>query len=175
VARKPTTESTAAAATEPAPANPPHRPPLYLEQYAPAATKLCEFGGTDIDLAEAFGVTDRTIRSWRLRYPEFAAACKAGKALWDDQVEEGLRRRATGYDYQSEKVYCEGGKVTRVPITVHVPPDGWAAFKWLINRRPDQWRDKVDVLATLKPAEVSSEPLTAEQWDEQYGSSRRAN
>jgi hypothetical protein len=175
VTRKPTPESTAAAGTEPA-ANPPQqRQREYEPKYAPIAVKLCELGAADIDLAEAFDVNDRTIRKWRMRYPEFAAACKAGKALWDDQVEEGLRRRATGYDYQSEKVYCEGGKVTRVPITLHVPPDGWAAFKWLINRRPDQWRDKVDVLATLKPADVSSQPLSPDEWDEQYGTPGRAN
>lgn len=147
----------------------------YERKLAVTATKLCQLGATDIDLAEAFGVADRTIRRWKLQHAEFGQACKAGKALWDDQVEEGLRRRATGYDYQSEKIYCEGGKVTRVPTTVHVPPDGWAAFKWLINRRPDQWRDKVDILAFAKPADVSSQPLTADEWDEQYSSSRRAN
>lgn len=148
------------------------RPTDYLPAYVEPARKLCAMGATDIDLAEAFGVSDRTIRRWRLAQPEFADACRAGKALWDDGVEEALRRRATGYDYESEKVYCEGGKVTRVRIIEHVPPDGWSAFKWLCNRRPDLWRDKVDVMATVRPADVTSNPLSPDEWDRQYGGTR---
>jgi len=154
---------------------PPKTDPLppqteYLPQFATAAEKLCKLGATDLDLAEAFDVSDRTIRRWRLAHEDFAQACKAGKALWDDGVEEALRRRATGYDYMSEKIYCEGGKVTRVKIIEHIPPDGWSAFKWLVNRRPDQWRDKVDVMATVRPADVSGEPLSADEWDKRFGS-----
>lgn len=149
--------------------------PKYDPRFAIAAAQLCRLGATDVMLAEAFAVSDRSIRAWRCEHPEFAEACKGGKALWDDQVEAALLRRATGYEYESEKIYCEAGKVTRVKIIEHVPPDGWSALKWLCNRRPDQWRDKVDVMATVRPADTSSEPLSPDEWDKRFGAPRRAN
>ena len=159
----------------PPPSDPTPDPPRnngseYLPQFVAVAAKLCGMGATDMDLAEALGVSSRTVKRWRVAYPDFAEACKAGKALWDDGVEEAFRKRATGYEYESERVFCTDGKVMRVPIIEHVPPDGWSAFKWLVNRRPDVWRDKVDVMATVRPADVSAEPLSADEWDKRFGS-----
>jgi hypothetical protein len=34
------------------------------------------------------------------------------------------------------------GKVIRVPVIVHVPPDTTACIVWLKNRQPDRWRDR---------------------------------
>lgn len=59
---------------------------------------------------------------------------------WDQfgQQVTGTFRRATGYTYDSEKVFHTG---KRMPVVEHVPPDVGAAVKWLQNRRPDQWRE----------------------------------
>lgn len=149
------------------------RPSSYAPGFVEVARRLCDkLGATDMDLARWFEVDERTIRRWRVEHPEFAAACKLGKDPADDRVERSLYHRAVGYTYEAEKIYCEGGKVTRVPYIEHVPPDAWSAFKWLINRRPDTWRDKVDILATVKPADVSAEPLTPDEWDRRHSPSR---
>ena len=34
----------------------------------------------------------------------------------------------------------------KVPYTEHVPPDTTAMIFWLKNRRPEQWRDKREVV-----------------------------
>ena len=48
-----------------------------------------------------------------------------------------LFSRATGYPYETEKVFQQRGKVVRATITEHVPPDTTACIFWLKNRRPD--------------------------------------
>jgi hypothetical protein len=63
--------------------------------------------------------------------------------LADERVTRSLYQRANGYDYDSEKVFCNAaGEVTRVPVKVHVPPDTVACIFWLKNRRKDLWRDR---------------------------------
>jgi hypothetical protein len=120
------------------------RPPEYREEYAAEAVKLCELGATDEDLAYFFEVSWRTIKRWEGRYPEFNKALKRGKEAADDRVERSLYSRATGYTFDSEKVFNNDGLITRAKITEHVPPDVTACIFWLKNRRPAEWRDKTD-------------------------------
>ena len=117
----------------------------YCEEYAVQARKLCQLGATDHDLAEFFGVTTVTIWNWQSRHPEFFAALKRNKEAADDRVERSLYSRATGYTYESEKVFTtKDGEVIRVPILEHVPPEVTACIFWLKNRRASEWRDKTD-------------------------------
>ena len=53
--------------------------------------------------------------------------------------------RAVGYSYHSEKFLQYEGQMIRAPIVEHVPPDVNACRLWLMNRRPDKWRDKPEV------------------------------
>jgi hypothetical protein len=124
------------------------RPSLYKPEYARVAKSMCLLGATDVDLAEAFDVNTSTIWRWQARYPEFCNALRVGKAEADDRVERSLYQRAVGYTYDSEKLFCYEGEVTRAEIVEHVPPDVGAAKLWLHNRRPDKWREKVDVEQT---------------------------
>lgn len=41
------------------------RPPTYKPEYAKQAAKLCELGATDLDIAEFFGVSVRTVYRWK--------------------------------------------------------------------------------------------------------------
>ena len=54
-----------------------------------------------------------------------------------------------------------------VPVKVlyreHVPPDVTACIFWLKNRRPDLWRDRHDLAATVKTPE-DTRPVQ-EQWN----------
>lgn len=122
------------------------RPSSYKPEYAAQAEKLCLLGATDDDLADFFGVSDRTITRWAIVYEDFCRSIKIGKAASDDRVERSLFRRATGYTYDAVKIFMPGGAQEPVyaPYREHVPPDTGAMIFWLKNRRRGEWRDKPD-------------------------------
>lgn len=121
------------------------RPSSYKPEFAEQARKLCELGATDIEIADFFEVSDRTVYRWQLKYPEFCQALKAGKDAADERVERSLFHKATGYTFESEKIFQHQGEIIRAPIREHVPPDTTAMIFWLKNRRPAAWRDKTEV------------------------------
>jgi hypothetical protein len=118
------------------------RPAEYKPEFAKQAAKLCKLGATDFELAEFFEVDTRTIYRWKNTFPAFCQAVVAGKKKADDRVERALFNRAVGYTYESEKLFCYEGVVTRAQTIDHVAPDPGAAMNWLKNRRPDKWREK---------------------------------
>lgn len=121
------------------------RPTAYKPEFAEQARKLCEFGATDIELADFFKVNVATIYRWRNSHPEFCEAVKVGKDACDDRVERSLYQRAVGYTFESEKVFQFQGQIVRAETREHVPPDAPAALNWLKNRRGEVWRDKQDI------------------------------
>ena len=121
------------------------RPSLYRPEFAEQAEKLCKLGATDVDLADFFDVSVYSIMRWKTRYEEFGKALKVGKGEADDNVERSLYSRATGYTYDSEKIFHYQGEIIRAPIQEHVPPDTTAQIFWLKNRRPEEWRDVQNV------------------------------
>lgn len=118
-------------------------PSTFKPEYVEQATKLCQMGATDADLANFFKVAERTIYRWAGTKPEFAAALKVGKEVADDRVERSLYHRACGYSHPEVHVSNYQGEITLTPITKHYPPDTGAGIFWLKNRRG--WRDKVDL------------------------------
>lgn len=120
-------------------------PPFaYKPEFVEQAAKLCALGATDMELADFFGVTWRTIYRWKNSYPKFAAAMQEGKDAADARVQRSLYQRAVGYDHDSVKIFLprNSRKPVMVPYVEHVPPDITAGQYWLNNRRPDQWRNK---------------------------------
>ncbi len=128
---------------------------------ADQARKLCQLGATDYELADFFEVTVRTIHRWKHAHPAFNEALKAGKDAADDRVERSFYNRAVGYSYDSEKIFHYQGDITRADCVEHVPPDPSAAFNWLKNRRPDQWRDRQERHHTGHIATNPEDPDTA--------------
>lgn len=120
------------------------RPSKYAGKFAGQATKLCELGATDWEIASFFGVDVRTIYRWQTQHPEFCHALKVGKGEADERVERSLFHKANGYSFQAVKIMQDKGTIIKVPYTEHVPPDTTACIFWLKNRRPEQWREKVD-------------------------------
>jgi hypothetical protein len=119
------------------------RPSGFKKEFVEQARKLCQLGATDVDLADFFKVSDRTIYRWQTQFPEFCQALKAGKEQADDRVERSLYHKAVGYTFDSEKVFQFQGVVVRADTKEHVPPDTTACIFWLKNRRPEMWRDRV--------------------------------
>ena len=107
-------------------------------------------GLTKEAIAHNCGVHRSTLNEWEKNYPDIADALKRGKDVADILVENALFRRATGYVYTEVKVEYECGvEIKRTEITKEVPPDVGAQCFWLKNRRPDRWRDKQQVEASV--------------------------
>ena len=120
---------------------------LLLESWA-------RTGLTDEQIAHNMGIARQTLYQWRKKYKVIDDTLKKGKEIVDIQVENALRKRALGYEYNevtisTEKipVYRDGEtimmeKTLRKVTTKMVVPDVTAQIYWLKNRRPNQWRDK---------------------------------
>jgi hypothetical protein len=130
----------------------PGRPSEYKAEYADQAEKLCLLGATDIEIADFFEVTARTIYRWKNTFPEFCQALKAGKEKADERVERSLYQRAIGYSHEAVKIFMPANAPAPVyaPYREQFPPDTAAAIFWLKNRRPDEWRDKTQQELTGK-------------------------
>ncbi|MGY4398275.1 transcriptional regulator with XRE-family HTH domain [Sphingomonas sp. UYAg733] len=117
------------------------RPSTFKPAYVRQAKELYAEGLTDRELAEAFGVSRRTIFRWRAAYPDFAEATKLGKSVADDRVERALYERAIGYEEEAVRVYHPAG--AEEPVIVRykreVRADVPAALQWLRARRPEVW------------------------------------
>jgi hypothetical protein len=109
------------------------------------------------------GVAYSTFKDWLNRFPALLAALKKGKAPVDFEVENALLKRALGYEYVETTTEIEeiptnrkdedGNIIFRQKkhikkTTKQVLPDVTAQIYWLKNRRPDKWRDKVEVPIT---------------------------
>ena len=116
------------------------RPSLYRPEYAKQAEKLCsKFGATDLDLADYFEVSERTIYNWKNDYPDFLHALKS-KKLSDARVERSLYERAIGYSHPEDKIFNNNGRELIVETMKHYPPDTGACVVWLANRQPERWK-----------------------------------
>ena len=111
-------------------------------------------GLTDEQIAANCGITATTLYDWKNRFPKISEALKKGKEVVDIQVENALLKRALGYRYEEvtrEKTLdpATGFSCLTVTkkVTKEVAPDTTAQIFWLKNRRPNQWRDKVEAVA----------------------------
>jgi len=107
-------------------------------------------GLTDEEIATKCGICRDTLYEWKKRFPDISDALKKGKDAADIEVENALFKRATGYTVVETRVEYEFGvEIKRVEITKEVPGDVGAQCFWLKNRRPDKWRDKQQVEASV--------------------------
>lgn len=120
------------------------RPTAYSPAFCDEARTLCEGGATDVDLADHFGVEISSIKRWKNKHEAFRTALKLGKDAADDRVVDSLYHKAVGYSFDAVKIFNANGAPLIVPYREHVAPDTTAAIFWLKNRRPAEWRDKVD-------------------------------
>lgn len=122
------------------------RPTAYKEEYDEQAYRYCLLGATDKFLADAFGVSEQTINTWKKQHPSFLESLKSGKIEADARVAESLYKKATGfYREDAVKIFMPAGAETPVyaQYTEYYPPDTGAAFIWLKNRAG--WRDRQEV------------------------------
>lgn len=109
-------------------------------------------GLTDKQIAYNIGINVCTLYDWKNNYSDISNALKKGKEVVDRQVENALLKRALGYSYIEKRVKKEFGEVVEETlIEKEVVPDTTAQIFWLKNRKPEQWRDKVENVNINQP------------------------
>ena len=122
------------------------RPTKFKPEYIEQSRKLCLLGMTDKEMADFFGVSERTLHGWKKSQPGFLQSLKSGKDLADAEVASKLYHRATGYEHADLDIRVIDEKIVKTKLVKHYPPDTTAAIFWLKNRNPGRWRDKPDAL-----------------------------
>lgn len=127
------------------------RPTDFREAYVDSAKKLARLGATDKEVADFFDVDVRTIYRWKNAHTKFSQSLKAGKDEADDRVERSLYHRAIGYEQDAVKIFMPAGadEPVHAAYVEKVAPDTTAAIFWLKNRRPEEWREKVEHTGNL--------------------------
>lgn len=122
------------------------RPSLYHAGLPSAVYRMALLGATDAEMSAVIGVDVSTFDSWKTKHVEFSQALKDGKTAADGHVAQALYHRALGYSHEAVKIFLPAGaeEPVVVPFSQHYPPDTGAAKHWLNNRRPQNWRERVE-------------------------------
>ena len=109
-------------------------------------------GLTNEQIAKNLGIGKTTFYKMIKEHSELSEHLKKGKEVIDYEVENALLKRALGYKYEEktyESIYdkeldMHTERLTK-RVTKQVAPDTTALIFWLKNRKPKQWRDKIDI------------------------------
>ena len=113
----------------------------FNEKIRDTIIRLVEEGKTDKQVAEAIGVSKRTLSNWKGNHSDLLQAVREAKLTADELVEMSLYRKAIGWEKMA--------------------PDTTAAMFWLRNRQPKKWREKTESDTQVNITNVNS--LTDEQ------------
>lgn len=102
-------------------------------------------GLTDEQIAKNIGISRASLYEWKKKEIDISDALKKGKEVVDFEVENALLKRALGYTItiQEDKL-DKNGRVHTLEKEVHIPADTTAQIFWLKNRKPNNWKDKVE-------------------------------
>lgn len=127
----------------------------FKPEYVDLAYKYCLLGADQAKLAEFFGCHLNTITNWKKEYPDFEDAISRGGVRADAEIAHALYHRAKGYQHEDVEIKVVDKGIVEVPIIKQYPPDTHAAKMWLMNRRPDKWKDSTQTeLVVTKVREV---------------------
>lgn len=137
------------------------RPTDYKPEYADLGFRLMLLGLTRKDLAVVFEVSERAIYRWQEQHPEFRQALWRGGVIADSEIAESMYNRAKGAVVPDTHIALHEGMPVITPLQKHYPPDTAAAKMWLTNRRPLEWKNKVEVEAEIEVSNVDTAAMDA--------------
>lgn len=130
---------------------PPTKQNLFKHPLANSLIKeLAQRGATDIECAARMLVSLRTWARWKQSNRDFWHALCAKEDLDDASVEQALLESARGFTKTVTRVE---GSVTIVEER-YFPPNVAATAFYLKNRKPEKWRDKIDIAASMEQIPV---------------------
>lgn len=103
-------------------------------------------GLTNEQIAQNLGIGETTLYKMMKEHSEVSEALKKGKEVIDYEVENALLKKALGYTKTLKKhKLTKEGNIVEIKEEIHVPADTTAQIYWLNNRKPKQWRNKVEL------------------------------
>jgi hypothetical protein len=121
------------------------RPLEYSADLIPVVKDFSDSGLSQEQMAQLLRIATQTLWDWMKKNPDFSDAVKGGKGISDDKVERSLYERALGYSHPEDQIFQFQGSPVIVPTVKHYPPDATSAIFWLKNRRPENWRERLEL------------------------------
>lgn len=136
------------------------RPTKKVPERIAKIMDLVAAGKPLVEVSKIVGIGERTLHDWKVQDWAFSAALKESQAIADDMVEMSAFKRAVGYEHPEEKIFYDSknGEIVRAETKKHYPPDTQAIVFWLKNRRPKDWKDKVEVVHGFNEEEEQIAP-----------------
>jgi len=147
------------------------RKPLYTEWITEEGLALVNMWAEDgligKQIARNMGINHTTLYDWMNKFPELAEVIRRGRKVMDEQVENSLLKRAMGYQYEEDVLEPDedGNLVVVKRVRKTEAPNTAAQIFWMKNRRPEEWRDKVDI-ANEHSGTIRIELGEQEKWSE---------
>ncbi len=116
-------------------------------------------GLTYEEIATNIGICRDTLNEWKNKDSDIADALKKGREVSDVIIENALFKKACGYTVKVKKAFKlrfvdydeitgrkikEYEKIEECYEEVHIPADTTAQIFWLKNRKPKNWRDRIE-------------------------------
>lgn len=111
-------------------------PSKYNPSYMPrVAESMKVLGATDVEIAEALGISIDSLWRWKNKYKEFSESLKKSSHAYKADAVLSLHKRIVGYEYEEEeKRYNKKGELIGWKITKkHVIPDVAAIMSYMTN------------------------------------------
>lgn len=113
---------------------------VYLPNYEQQVRAIAMRGGTDDEIADAFGVPRELFGKWKEAYPSFCEAIENGRSQADGEVLVALHKKATGgYTLPHTEIVAYRGEIQEVQLVKHFGPDTEACRLWLKHRQHVHW------------------------------------
>lgn len=112
--------------------------PKYRAEMCPQVSKLMDLGLTFGEIADFIGIDERTLRNWKVHFPELRAALSMSDNVANERVKVSLFNQAVGYWVEEEEIKIVNGEVKHIPVKRFYPPSPAAAIYW--SRVKMGWR-----------------------------------
>ena len=125
----------------------------YSKDWTPiAAEGMAREGMLEKEIAVRMGIAESTLNKWKQEYPELKRALRKGRETPNARTVGAMYKRSWGYEVEeSSSRYDAKGKLIGTTVTMrHIPPDTGAGVFILINRDPDNWKDRKVLAPTIQ-------------------------
>lgn len=112
--------------------------------------KWVKNGATESEIAKALGIGYATLRRYKKQSDQLNGILSENKLQADESALGAFYSRVTGTTVIEEvQERIDGKLVTVKRTTKQIPPDVQAGQFWLINRRPEEWKNKQEIKAEV--------------------------
>lgn len=122
---------------------------------------ISKAGARNKDLADYFGVAEKTIEHWYTTNERFRRACRRGRMKGVLKVSKSLFNAANGYEHKDTFLTQYQGRVISKEIIKKYPPNVQAAIKYLSIMMKDVWaeRSHLEISGKLEHKHIEEIPV----------------